>query len=109
MRAVENNDRCVYIGVDVNECAAIVDGANLNSMGRYSAAGVNVRRYRNRVCISVPDCAELTLVMWVISEQRTIDDPRQPGTDITADIIKFVVMRGLNFGHRREHGLLDNF
>ena len=96
VRAVENNERCVYIGVDVNECAAIVNGANLNSMGRYSAAGVNIRRYRNRVCISVPNCAELTLVMWVICEQRTFDDPGQPGTDITADIIKFVVVRGLN-------------
>ena len=109
VRAVDNDNRCVNIGVDVNECAAIVNGANLNSMGRYSAAGVNVRRYRNRVRISVPNCAERTLVMWQICERRTFDDPGQPGADITADIIKFVVMRGHNFGHRKAHGLLGNF
>ena len=104
VRAMDNDNQCVYIGVDVNECAATVNGANLNSMGRYSAAGVNVRWYKNRVRISVPNCAELTLVMWVICERRTFD-----GMDITADIMKFVVLRGLNFGHRRAHGLLGNF
>ena len=109
VRAVDNDGQCVNIGVDVNECAATVNGVSLTSMGRYSAGGVTVRRYRNRVRISVPNCAELTLVMWVICERRTLENPDQPGTDITADMIKFVVMRGLNFGHRRAHGLLGNF
>ena len=71
VRAVDNDNQCVNIGVDVNKCTATVNGANLTSMGRYSAAGVNVRLYKNRVCISVPNCAELALVMWVICERRT--------------------------------------
>ena len=109
VRVVDNDDQCVYIGVDVNECAATVNGATHNSMERSSAAGVNIRRYRNRVHISVPNSAERTLNMWVICKRHTFDDPGQPGTDISADIIKVVVMIGLNFGHRRAHGLLDNF
>ena len=43
MRAVDDIGRCVNIGVDVNECAATVNGAPLSIMGRYSSEGVNVR------------------------------------------------------------------
>ena len=44
VRPVDNDKQCVNIGVEVNECAATLNGVNLNSMRRYSAAGVNVRR-----------------------------------------------------------------
>ena len=108
VRAADDAGRCVNIGVDVNECAATVNGAPLSIMGRYSSEGVNVRRYRNRVRISVPNCADLTLVMWVICERRTLESPGEPGINVTGDMIKFVVMRGLNFGHRQSHGLLGN-
>lgn len=103
VRAVDDSNKCINISVDVNQCDATVDGVSLM---RYSANGVNVRRYSNRVRISVPNCAELTLVMWVICERRTLDNPDIPGTQLTGDMIKFVVMRGLNFGHRQAHGLL---
>ena len=63
LRAVDNAGHCVNIGVDVNECAATMYGAPLPIMGRYSSQGVNVRRCRNRVRISVPNSAEITLVM----------------------------------------------
>ena len=43
LRPVDNDKQCVNIGMDVNECAITVNGVNRNSMGRYSAAGVNVR------------------------------------------------------------------
>ena len=88
VRPVDNDKQSVNIGVDENECAATVNGVNLNSMGRYSAAAMNVRQYKNRVRISFPKCAELSLVMWVICERCTFGGPGQPGTDITADIIK---------------------
>ena len=106
VRAVDNAGHCVNIGVDVNECAATVNGAPLPIMGRYSSEGVNVRRYRNRVRISVPNCAEITLVMWAICEQRTL---RLTQTTITRDVIKFVVMRGLNDGNQQAHGLIGNY
>ena len=105
MRAVDDNKMCRNIQVDVNECAASIDGVPLAAGARYSSGGISVRRYSNRVRISVPNCNELMLVMWVICETRTLEDPFGAG-EVTGDMIKFVVMRGLNFGHRMAHGLL---
>ena len=106
VRAVNDDNECVNIRVDINGCSAEVNDVALNLNQRYSSAGISVRRYNNRVRISVPNCNELTLVMWVFCETRTLDNPDVPGTTLTADMIKFVVMRGLNFGHRAAHGLL---
>jgi hypothetical protein len=108
VRAVDNNDMCRNIQVDVNGCAASIDGVPLAAGGRYSSGGISVRTYSNRVRISVPNCAELMLVMWVICETRTLEDPFGNGV-VTGDMIKFVVARGLNFGHRKAHGLLGKF
>lgn len=105
VRAVDNNGMCRNIQVDVNGCAASIDGSPLAAGNRFSSGGISVRSYSNRVRISVPNCAELTLVMWVICETRTLEDPFGNGV-VTGDMIKFVVMRGLNFGHRKAHGLL---
>lgn len=99
VRAVDVNNMCVNIRVNVSGCTAEVNGVPLNLMQRYSAGGINVRRFNNRVRISVPNCNELTLVMWTVCEMRTI-------VEIPTKMIKFVVMRGLNFGHRAAHGLL---
>lgn len=107
VRTVDTAGRCLNIGVNVEQCAAQINGV---AMDRYSRNGVSVRRYGNRrVRISVPNCNDYMLVMWVICEQRTLDDPFQPGVSITAEMIKFVVMRGLNTGHRPAHGLLGQF
>ena len=106
VRAVNSENECVNIRVNVDECSAEVNDVALDLNQRYSSAGISVRRYSNRVRISVPNCNELTLVMWVICETRTLDNPDDPGTELTGDMIKFVVMRGLNFGHRAAHGLL---
>ena len=99
----EIRGRCVNILVSIDQCTAEVNGSPVT---RYSRNGIYVRRYSNRVRISVPNCNDLTLVMWVICERRTLDDPFQPGVTVPADMIKFVVMRGLNSGHRPAHGLL---
>ena len=106
VRAVDEDDQCSNILVDVNQCSANVNGMNISLMDKYSSGGINVKRYSNRVRISVPNCADITLVMWVICQHRPLDNPDVPGTKITADLIKFVIMRGLNFGHRLAHGLL---
>ena len=106
VRAVNDDNECVNIRVDIDECSAEVNDVALNLNQRYSSAGISVRRYSNRVRISVPNCNELTLVMWVFCETRTLNNPDQPGTTLVVDMIKFVVMRGLNFGHRAAHGLL---
>ena len=95
VRALDSSNQCVNIRVNINGCSAEVNGI---PMMRYSSGGISVRRYSNRVRISVPNCASISLVMWVICEKSNIE-----GQDI--DAIKFVVMRGLNFG-RQAHGLL---
>lgn len=97
VRTVDDSSRCVDIRVNVHQCTAEVNGASLNLAERYFKNGVSVRRKANRVRISVPNCNDITLVMWAICE---IDLPGQPG-----EMIKFVVTRGLNFGVRAAHGL----
>ena len=84
----------------------MIDSVPLPLLGQYSMNGVSVQRYCNRVRISVPNCQDLTLVMWVICENQMLEDPDDPGVTLIGDMIKFVVMRGLNFGHRQAHGLL---
>ena len=106
VRAVDEDNMCLNIGVNVNGCTATVGGVSLNVSGMYSASGIMVKRYSNRVRISVPNCQDLTLVMWVICEQRSLENPDAPGNMLTSDMIKFVIMRGLNFGSRMAHGLL---
>ncbi len=106
VRAVGDDGQCRNIRVDVEGCTASVDGAALDVVGRYMSAGISVRRYSNRVRISVPNCNELSLVMWVFCEARQLDDPEAPNGVIDTNMIKFVVMRGLNFGHRDAHGLI---
>ena len=109
VRAVDNNGQCTNIRVDIDQCSADVNGVSLALMERYSVAGINVRRYPNRVRISVPNCNDLTLVMWVICENRTLDNPDSQGPrTLQAQMIKFVVMRGLNYG-RIAHGLLGKW
>ncbi len=106
VRAVDEMDQCVNVSVDVDMCSAKINQRSLALNERYSRNGVSVRRYSNRVRISVPNCNDLTLVMWVICQRHTLEDPSQPGASVTGDMIKFVVMRGLNFRQRRAHGLL---
>ena len=114
VRAVSDGGNCVNISVRLRDaCAATVNGVPVS---RYSSEGVSVRSFSNRVRVSVPNCNELTLVMWVMCERREFFVPGQGGvagqngmptdTEVMLDSIKFVVMRGLNHGHRLAHGLL---
>lgn len=105
IRTVDNNGQCVNIHVDVNQCAATVDDVTLSVMGQYSLGGVTVKRYQNRIRISVPNCADITLVVWVACEEHKILNPQTNGV-LVAHMLKLVVMRGLNFGQSRAHGLL---
>lgn len=103
VRAVNDRGQCVNISVEVNGCLARVDGF---PMERYSSGGISVRRFSNRVRISVPNCNELMLVMWVMCERREFKYVDDIGSSVIRHAIKFVVMRGLNYGHRIAHGLL---
>ena len=97
VRTVDNYNECVNIRVNVHQCTAQVNGAYLFPGERYSRGGVTVQRKDGRVRISVPNCRDITLVMWAVCE---IDLPGQPG-----EMLKFMVSRGLNYGVKKAHGL----
>ena len=107
VRAVDESGSCKNIQVDVDGCSASIDGTPITSL--YSSQGIMVRPFSRRVRIAVPNCNELSLVMWVICETRTLEDPFGGDASVTGDMIKFVVARGLNFGHRKAHGILGKY
>ena len=90
--AVDSNGRCVDVAVDLDGCAASLNGEAVQMMR--SEAGVTIFRRRDRVRIGVPNCENLDLIMWVICQNIS----GQP-------MIKFVVSRGYNL-RPMSHGLL---
>ena len=89
--AEDNNGVCQQIEADLEGCTARVNGSIVQM---YNQDGVNVMRRTNRIRISVPNCGNVDLVMWVICEVRN----GQP-------MIKFVVARGFNLSPT-SHGLI---
>ena len=113
VRAVDDKSQCVNIHVYINqtECTADINGNNLRLKQKYSSGGVTVKRYTSRVRVSVPNCADITLVMWILCKQIfVLDDPNMPGSQSREpSMLKFVIMRGLNIGHEIVHGLLGEW
>lgn len=104
VRSIDRGQQCVNVSVSVaNSCSAVVNGVDTS---RYSSRGVSVRSYTNRVRISVPNCNEQTLVMWVFCEELKLQAELVAEGFPIVNNIKFVVMRGLNHGHRLAHGLI---
>ena len=73
VRGFSDNDanKCVEILVDRSQCTVSVNGTDLE-MRSYSSGNIKVRRYSKRARISVPNCNDINLIMWVICEERTI-------------------------------------
>ena len=94
VRAVGTNGTCHDIQVDLDGCTALVDG-DAPPVGVFN--GINVKRYASssRVRISVPNCADNMLVMWVFCREGEIEDP-VTWVYYPISFIRFVVMRGLN-------------
>ena len=106
IRATDDAGRCREIVVNLDGCTTTLDGMNVN-ISRYEADGVRIRRYPRRVRVAVPNCAELSLIMWITCETRTLSDPYDAnGVEIVGDMLRFDVMRGLNFGHSDSHGVV---
>ena len=104
IRAADNANRCRDIVVNRDGCSTTLDGVTVNA-SRYEADGVQIKQYPRRVRVAVPNCAELSLIMWITCETRTLQDPYRE-VEIVADMLRFNVMRGLNFGHSDSHGLI---
>lgn len=90
--AVDNAGSCIQIAVNLsNQCIPMV---NSNFVSFYSEYGVSVRKHGNKVIVSVPNCENEQLVMWLMC--RTIEQQR---------MLDFKIQRGLNL-RPSSHGLL---
>ena len=109
VRAVGNNgDRCYNIQVNLDgdhACSATVDGVPATNN---TFDGITVRQYprSRRVRISVPNCADTMLVMWVFCRDGRVEDP-VTWVYFNVSFIRYVVMRGLNL-NEKSHGLIGN-
>ena len=102
IRAVSNNGSCVNIGVDLEGCTASINGVDL--AGMYRENGIVVRKYSSRVRITVPNCEDTDLVMWVFCTGGRTEDP-YTWEYFSFNFLRFVVMRGINL-REESHGLL---
>ena len=108
IRAVgESQNSCTDIEVDLEFCVTKVNGINISTT--FTFDGITVKRYTNsyRVRVSVPNCADTMLVMWLFCKSRTMPDPAG-NTSYSVNFIQFVVMRGLNL-NKKSHGLIGYF
>lgn len=97
VHASDSAGRCRNIEVNLvgSECRVTVDGQALESNGtQFSQAGVGIRSFNKRARITVPNCENVRLVMWVTCERRR-----------GFDMIQFRVTRGFNL-HPDSHGLV---
>lgn len=98
VRSVDKTGQCVDITVSLeNGCIPQVsmNHSSVVETTRYSSHGVSVGKHQgNRVRVSVPNCENLQLVMWVVCEQRN-----------GQEMIKFIITRGINL-RPTSHGLL---
>ena len=98
VRAVGNSGSCYNIRVyesdtDGFQCIATVDNTTVGLSG-IEIDGIRVRQIMDRVRISVPNCENVNLVMWVTCELRN-----------RLRMLRFDVSRGLTL-RPTSHGLI---
>jgi hypothetical protein len=115
--AVDDQMRCHKIQVDLDECKVTYDNnplLNTSSNGTASQTsfkqnGITLRRYNtNKIRVKVPNCADVSLAMWITCENNEVFDPYTYASMGKVDMIKFVVARGFNL-NEYSHGLLGQF
>ena len=98
VRSIDRTGQCVDITVGLdNGCIPQVSTNHSSAVEteRYSSEGVSVSTHQgNRARVSVPNCENLQLVMWVVCEMVN-----------GQEMIKFVITRGINL-RPTSHGLL---
>ena len=102
--AVGNSGVCTNITVNLEgQCEALVNGGPPASG---IVDGIHVKRYASssRVRISVPNCGDTMLVMWVFCKSGQVEDP-VTWDYFPVNFIRYVVMRGLNL-NEKSHGLI---
>ena len=106
MTAVGSSGVCQNISVTLDgNCEALV---NSGPPASGPIDGIHVKRYASssRVRISVPNCGDTMLVMWVFCKSGQIQDPTTLAYH-PINFIRYVVMRGLSL-HEKSHGLIGN-
>ncbi len=99
IKAQDNDGNCRDIRVDLDQCSVStgMSGAPLILMDEpeFSQSGISIRRrMTDRVRVSVPNCDNVQLIMWVVCERGA-----------PVDMIRFHISRGLNL-RPTSHGLL---
>ena len=97
VKAVNLRNECVTVRVPVDtNCVPEIRQGDEGIMGvpRYEDAGVSVRRSGTAVRVSVPNCANSRLVMWIMCRNTTGQLQ-----------LRFDITRGLNL-KPTSHGLL---
>ena len=98
IRATDNNGTCQDVSVFQNQtsglCELYANGDKI--FGEYTHAGVSakLRKGNTMVRVSVPNCEQLPLIMWVKCEKVS-----------NQFMIRFDIMRGVNL-RPTSHGLL---
>lgn len=112
--AVDHQNQCHEIQISVETCSTTFDGHTIQKMtsrkrtviqSPFAYKGINIRSYSSRVRVSVPNCADASLIMWIMCQSPNVTDPRSRMQLGTIKMIKFVVARGFNL-HEYSHGLL---
>ena len=102
VRAVSSNGTCINIHVRQVGCQATANGAAFGNV--YQSGGINIHVYHNRVRITVPNCGDHYLVMWVVCTSGMTKDPVTQEY-FSFNFTQFVVVRGLNLAEQ-SHGLI---
>ena len=103
--AVDNGGSCHQISVDAMGCSVTLDGKAQQVLSVYEENGISVRSYTSRVRISVPNCADNTLAMWIMCQSQSFYNPFTNSRTEPVNMIKFEITRGLNL-KESSHGLL---
>lgn len=104
VQAVDSANECSQIQMNLGGCSVRVNDSEILTNIPYERNGISVRRYSNRVRVAVPNCEKNVIVMWVLCESGSLRNP-DTGVDITTEMIKFVVARGISISEVA-HGLL---
>ena len=105
VKAVDSVGNCRNILISTESGERVtVDGKIVN---RFSEGGISVRKYQHHVRLAVPNCAHVDLVMWIISQNRTLTENNDQGDEVKigATMLRFVIARGFNL-QENSHGII---